>query len=287
LFSADVCWHNITTFVSQRKRRRLFCVLIVFISASAEGAFERTITTPAGSPGGPGGWFYRPADVFQMNPSFLSAVAGYSANVYYSPSPFGLRQLSGGGFSAVFPFDGLAIGSSMNTTGFSLYREFTGTIAAARKINPGVSCAIALTMDHLSIERYGSSSAIEAGIGLTVLLSDQCSWNASLSNIFHASIGQSKDPLPQYYSTGLEYVPIGEMHLKCSVAKEIRSPASFSTSVTVIPLEILSLSAGITTEPSRFYGGIDLNLCPVRLSYALLTHAELGMSHVIGCSFEF
>lgn len=207
--------------------------------------------------------------------------------VYYHPSPFGLQQLSGGGFAVVIPFKEVAVGCSGTTFGFSLYRELTGTLSVAHRFGTSFSLGFAMTVDRLSIARYGNASAVEADLGLTVLLSEVCSWDVAATNILRATMGQGKDPLPQYYSTGIEYVPVSEIHLKCELRKDVRYPASFSSTIAVTPLDVLSFFAGVTTEPSRFCGGIEVRCPPVGVRYAVLTHAELGLSHVVGCSFDF
>jgi hypothetical protein len=284
---ADNSEHNITTFVPLCKRFAVLLVLSLCTSGAAVAGFERTTEPPRALIGGAGGWFTDPEDAFRRNPSFLAAVKGCSSTVFYHPSPFGLAQLSGGGVLVVLPTEYGPVACCGTTTGFSLYREVTGTAAASYRLNESLAIGTALTIDHVSIARYGSAAAVEIDLGFSALLSEVCNWNVAVTNIGRATLGSGKDPLPQFYSTGIEYAPLPELHIVSELVKEIRYPASLGVSAVITPLDAFSISAGVCTEPSRFCGGVEVSAFSLRLGYAVLTHAELGLSHIICCSFQF
>jgi hypothetical protein len=254
---------------------------------SAAAGFERTTQPSRALAGGGGGWFTNPEDAFCRNPSFLATVKDCRSTVFYHPSPFGLTQLSGGGVLVVVPTGYGTLGCRGTTTGFSLYREVTGTAAVSYRLNESLALGTAFTMDHVSIAGYGSAAAVEIDLGISVLLSDVCNWNVAATNIARATLGSGEDPLPQFYSTGIEYVPLPEIHIVSELAKEIRYPASLAVSTVMTPMDAFSITAGVCTEPSRFCGGFEVRAFSLRLGYAVLTHAELGLSHIISCSFQF
>src|ERR1043166_1726802 len=93
-----------------------------------------------------------------FNPGGLSLLERYQVSFFYSPSPFGIRELS--------PKE-CAVGIAARAFGYRLYREVSGTISYATSI-PRAGFGVALNYHSVNITRYGSAAALAVDAGALI-----------------------------------------------------------------------------------------------------------------------
>ncbi len=124
-------------------------------------------------------------DVFSLfnNPAGLAQLNWRELGIYYSPAPFGFKELANGYIAYCEPlsFGCVAIGAM--SYGFDLYREF--------KILPGFSMSyhnklfagLSVTIDHVSIQGYGSKTVYYINAGCLLYLTGNLRTGFSIHNI--------------------------------------------------------------------------------------------------------
>ncbi len=218
------------------------------------------------------------------NPAILPALDERVLSLYYSPQPFGLKELAHGSFSFVEPTSIGAFAVSGSRFGFELYRELDFQISYGGTLSDLLSGGVNLHYYHLSIERYGSAGTIGVDIGLLAHVSDQLRWGFTAFNVNAPTIGIAKEKLPQVFVTGLSYSPIPEATIAADIEKDIRYPAELHVGIEYTLMELLDLRAGTTSDPSTLSAGLGIHYSIVQLDYAFTDHTELGATHQVSLS---
>lgn len=156
------------------------------------------------------------------SPGALSSIPGRVASFYYSPQPFGLKELSHGSFSYVEPTALGAFALSGSRFGFELYREVDVQLSFGRGVNDMFSVGGSVHYCHLSIERYGSAHTFAVDVGSLARFTDRVQWGFTAFNVNGASIGAARERLPQVFVTGIAYLPVPEAMLVADLEKDIR-----------------------------------------------------------------
>jgi hypothetical protein len=218
------------------------------------------------------------------NPGGLATMDGRVLSLYYSPQPFGLKELARGSFSFVEPTSIGTFAASGSRYGFELYREVDIQVSFGRMINDMFSAGVSVHYYHLSIERYGSAQAIGVDVGLLAHLTDQIRWGFAAFNANAPTIGRAKEKLPQVFSTGVAYSPMPEVTLAADLEKDIRFPVELHAGVQYLFLDLLAVRVGTTGDPSMLSAGLGIHLSLVRLDYAFANHEDLGPTHQVSLS---
>ena len=220
-------------------------------------------------------------DVFSLfnNVACLQHVNQRELGIYYSPSPFGLKELSNAfiAYTDSFSFGRLAVGAMYY--GFELYSEKKIVLGYANNIYDGLSAGIALNLHNVSIKNYGKDFAFYLNGGLSIRITDEIYWGFSLSNVNKATFGKEKDQIPSLIKTGLSYNPIGNLTISFAFKKETDYAEDFSFGIDYDIIEILSLRSGFSSRISKYSGGIGIHYSVFNLNYAFVYHNDLGFTH--------
>lgn len=218
------------------------------------------------------------------NPGGLSTVDGRVLSLYYSPQPFGLKELAHGSFTYVEPTSIGAFAASGSRFGFDLYREIDLQASFGAEVNDQFSVGASVHYYHLSIARYGSAHSLGVDVGLLAQLSDEVNWGFAAFNVNAPTIGSAHEKLPQVFTTGLAYSPIPEATLLVDIEKDVRYPMELHAGIEYVILDLLSLRAGTISDPSVLSAGIGIRYSIVALDYAFTNHTELGATHQMSLS---
>ena len=139
----------------------------------------------------------------------------------------------------------------------------------------------------LSIQNYGSASAIGLDVGLLIDIADNVTWGFAAMNVNAPRIGSAKEKLPQVLSTGLVYCPIKGGTISASVIKDVHFPVELHIGVEYGVLDVIALRAGTTSDPSTLNAGIGIEYSLAKLDYAFTSHTELGITHQFSLSLNF
>lgn len=213
------------------------------------------------------------------NPAGISQLPFREVSIFYSPAPFGLKELANGSVNYVEPTKYGAFGLSAKTYGFELYKEITATLTYANNYKSKIFYGANVNYYSLKIQNYGSASTFGIDIGVLAYITDFLRWGFSAYNLNRPSIGTQKDKLPQVYRTGISVQPRNDLNFVLDVEKDTRYTASVKAGVEYTLYNMIDLRAGIGTEPTRFSGGVGIYYSLFEIGYGFYNHQDLGLTH--------
>jgi hypothetical protein len=223
-------------------------------------------------------------DVFALfnNPAGIASLAEREFGAFYSPSPFGLKELANGYicFNQPFTFGSFALG--LSTYGFELYKENKITLCFSKKFFNDYLAGISVNYLNVSIKNYGSSGTLIFNAGFLCPVDKDLYWGVYINNFTRASIGSDNDQLPVVLNTGFCFMPIDKLYLNAAVEKDIDYNPSLRFGVEYTIIDLLSLRSGFSTEPDSFSAGVGINYSRFNLDYAIISHPDLGFTHQFG-----
>lgn len=219
------------------------------------------------------------------NPAGLAQLTEREFGVYYSPSPFGIKELSNGYISYAEPasFGNLSIGAY--TYGFELYRENQLNLAYSSKISDNIYFGLTTFYHSVKIERYGNSGVFNIKLGGIFILNEDVLLGFSLHNPLR--FNKSKIDLPLIYNVGFSYVPIKNSSLNFAISKEMNFPISIKFGIEYNLIEYMHLRVGVQNEPDIYSGGFGIFYSFMNLNYAITAHPELDLSHQVDLIIRF
>jgi hypothetical protein len=218
------------------------------------------------------------------NPPCLVGVSERSLSLYYSPEPFGIKELARGSFSFVEPTDVGAFALSGSRFGFELYREVALTLSYATSLTDQFSVGGSVNYYSLSISEYGSAATVGLDLGVLLKVSDDIRWGAVAYSVNAPRIGEARERLPQVYATGVAYKPLAEATIAADLVKDIRFPAELHLGLEYTLLNMIDLRGGAASDPGSLNAGIGIRYEFINLDYAFANHTELGMTHQFSIS---
>ena len=228
-------------------------------------------------------------DVFCLffNPSGLSQLNWREIGLYYSPSPFGMSELTN--FYAVYlePAKFGSIGIGFMNYGFELYRENEIALSFAGRFEQSLLIGITARYHTLSITRYGSTDYLTLLGGMIIYISPDLRFGFTIDNFLRESIGNEESQVPVIYSTGLSYDVLNDLSINLEVKKEIDKEVSLSFGIDYGIIDYLNLRFGFRNYPSTFSAGIGINYAKFEMDYAVFNHNDLGLTHQIGLIVHF
>ena len=220
------------------------------------------------------------------NPASLATVSCFKSSLCFVPEQYGLRELRTMSAAAVLPTSLVNVGLVIDDFGSPLYRESTVLFGFGRAIESGVAIGVAANVEMIMIERYGTASVVTIDLGARVELLECLSLGYAWKNIGAATIGASHDALSQIQIVGLCYSPNDLAQMTLDLEKDIRFPFVLRGGIELHLLDELVFRFGCSTNPDIFAVGFGARLAGWECAYALNTHAQLGLTHSIGISFE-
>jgi competence ComEA-like helix-hairpin-helix protein len=219
------------------------------------------------------------SDATYYNPSGISQQLFREISIFYSPAPFGLKDLSYGALTYAEPTNYGAFGLSIKTYGFNLYREIQATFTYANNYKKKVFFGFNFNYYNLKIQNYGSASTIGIDIGGLAYLTDYLRWGFLVNNLTRAKIGQTKEKIPQIYRMGLSLQARKDLNILLEAEKDTRYNYSIKGGLEYNLLDYVDLRAGVSSEPTKFAAGVGFNYSMFRIEYAMYTHPDLGVTH--------
>lgn len=228
-------------------------------------------------------------DVFAAfnNPAGLAQMNWREIGVYYSPSPFGLKELSNAYAAYSQPlFSGtVAIGGM--TYGFELYKESRVLVAYSYNYLNKFFVGAAVNYHSVSIKNYGSDNALYLNAGLLLYIENYLRWGASISNFNRASFGSEENQIPVIYNTGISYDVLDNLALCAGIEKETFFPFSYRFGLEYEIIKYFAVRTGFSNEPVKYTAGVGITYSFFSLDYAVFNNQELGLTHQIGIIVSF
>ncbi len=218
------------------------------------------------------------------NPALLATAAEPSLSLAFSPSLFGLNEITRISFSCVEPTPVGSFALSGSRFGFALYRELSAGLGYGTMVGESVAVGGSLLFEHLGIRNYGSAWTMAADVGAAIWITPWLTWGMSVRNVGASTIGDASESLPEIMSTGFSSHPVREATISLDLVKDLRYPMEIRVGMEYVLLGLLSLRAGMATEPSCYSAGAGIRAGVVQLDYALGVHLVLGLSHQFSLS---
>lgn len=217
------------------------------------------------------------------NPSGLGQMKFREFSVFYSPSPFGLKELSTAALTYAEPLKIGTFGIGIRTYGFDLYREIGISLSYGGNYKNRLFYGLNLNYYNLNIkDSYysdNSASSYSVDAGLMAYFTKFLRWGFFGRNISGSTIGTSKEKIPQVYRTGFSFLPREDLNLIIEAEKDVRYPLSVRAGIEYDLMDYVDLRAGIGSEPSTFTAGIGFSYNLFQLDYALYHSVDLGLTH--------
>jgi len=213
------------------------------------------------------------------NPAGLSQMLSREVSIFYSPAPYGLKELANGSVNFVEPTKFGAFGLSAKTYGFELYKEITVTASYSNNYKKKIFYGANVNFYNLKIQNYGSASTFGIDIGGLAYLTDFLRWGFAAFNLNRPKIGTQEDKLPQVYRTGISVQPRNDINFMLDIEKDTRYTASVKAGIEYSLYDMIDLRAGIGTEPTKFSGGVGLYYSIFGIDYGFYNHQDLGLTH--------
>lgn len=228
-------------------------------------------------------------NVFSLfsNPAGPGQLRWRELGVFYSPSPYGLSELSNlyAAYSEPLPFGSAAIGAM--TYGFRLYRENKISLGFSYPYGRNIYIGAAVNYRSISIKNYGSRGTFLFDLGLLLILPGNFQFGFCYKNITRNSFGFSSDEIPVTLQTGISYGPVNKLTVSLAVEKDIRYRATPSFGINYRIIKALAIRSGYADGPPKFSFGIGIFYSFINFNYAVFTHQELGLTHQAGIIFSF
>ena len=227
-------------------------------------------------------------DVFSVfnNPSGLAQIKWTEIGIYYSPSPFGIKELANG-YAAVnhpFTFGNLGIGFSF--FGFELYKENKINLTYANNYKQ-FYFGISVIYNSIEIEKYGSDNSLSINVGGLTYINKSLRFGFSIHNVNQATFGNEEGQIPTIFSVGSSYDVLQNLTLNLAAEKEIDYDFSLKSGIEFTLIKYLSLRFGFNNYPSAYTAGVGINFLFLSLDYAFFTHEYLGLTHQAGLIIHF
>lgn len=228
-------------------------------------------------------------DVFALfnNPAGLAQLNWREIGVFYSPSPFGLKELANGfiAYNEPFSFGSISLGGM--TYGFDLYKESKILLSFSHNFSNTFFAGIAINYHSVSIANYGNDSKFYLNAGGIAYLTDKLRWGFYITNINRATFGNEDNQIPIIFNTGFSYNVIDNMSFNADIEKDINYNASLKFGIDYYVIDNLSIRSGFSNQPSEYSAGIGINFSYFSINYAVFTHPDLGLTHQAGIIVTF
>lgn len=220
------------------------------------------------------------------NPAGLATLSAPELNVSVF-RPFGLKELQTASTVIGFKIDESAIGFGAVNSGFSPYTENQFSAGFAYPLTENLNGGLTLNLLQVSIEEYGSASALTVDGGLLFYPFEGIQAGFSVFNLGKASIGKSADVLPSGWRSGLSAWIENRLQVSYEWYQQSGYEPDFRFGLEFPVHEYVTLRTGLSSEPYQISLGTGFSFFNVNLDYAWKNHPDLGMTHQVTVGYSF
>lgn len=219
------------------------------------------------------------------NPASLSNTTLLQIGCYYSPSPFGLNELSTISFAVTNPFSFGILSAGISSFGFNLFRENIFLLSGARQVEDNLFVGTTVRVNQISIANYGSDFSFCFDVGMIYELNEQLNLGIAMQNINRASYGDEDDQIGSNINFGFHFQPIETGSINLSILKETRYEESLQLGAAYNIFNYLEIRSGFSSNPKLFSAGVGVKYLFFNFDFASTFHRELGFSHQLSILF--
>lgn len=213
------------------------------------------------------------------NPSGIAIDSTRKFGIFFSPSPFGLKELRNSFATFTEPFGNFSISVGYKNYGFELYKENQVYIGSAVKLLPNFRLGISFSINSLSIKKYGQSNYFSCNLGNIIKIDESLNVAYSIRNIYLSQYDEAvKKPLA--LEGGVAFHKY-DFILTASLLKETNYNFSYSLGADYRIIRYINIRAGFRNYPNSFSFGVGVNYSLVSFNYAGFNNMNLGLTHQI------
>ena len=224
------------------------------------------------------------------NQAGLASLKNPTGGIFYE-NRFGMKELGYQSAGFIYPFQGSALGVTVNYFGDQLYHESAFGLAYGMKIAEGFSAGIQL--DYFSsftdTEKQVKNNAVTFEAGLLYELNSEITIGVHAYNPLEIMMNSSAatEIIPANYSLGAAF----RVDEKLLLTTEVEKTQGFGESVRAgVEYEVVDktfLRAGVATNPGLFSFGFETSWNHLTLQLASSMHEVLGFSPMVSVLYEF
>jgi len=228
-------------------------------------------------------------DVFSLfnNPAGLALIKTREIGFYYSPAPFGVKELANAFAAYCEPTQYGSFIAGYSNYGFELYKQNEFAVGYARKIANNFLIGLSSVYHSISIKNYGSKGVFVFNLGAITKLSDQVGLGLAVNNVTRSTITNESNDIPTVIWLGADLKFVKDFVFSAALKKEIGFNPSIRLGAKYSMQDFLKLMIGTSNEPNTFSGGIGIMYQFIQVDYAFFSHPDLGLTHQFGVIIRF
>ena len=178
-----------------------------------------------------------------------------------------------------------AFGVSLNTYGFTEYREHKLSLSYARRILENLSLSVNFDYNQLIISENGEKAFFTYGIGLSGKVNDKIGYAAYIFNFENSDIATQTES-NAYIQLGFYNIVSKKIKLHAELEKYIKELPNLKLGIEYSPISLLDVRLGFNTLPGTMAFGfsVDIN-SKISLDADVQYNNLLGTSPSIGLKY--
>lgn len=225
-------------------------------------------------------------DVFSLftNPSGLSKIPSSQFGIYYSPSPFGIKEMANAylAFNQTTDLGSFAVG--LLNYGFNLYKENKFFIGYGNNYNGKFYYGFSAYYESIAIKNYGNVNFFNISIGGSYSLSKELFLGFAINDILR---NKEYSPNSASVRSGISYMVLKNSMVHFSIFKQLNFPVSVCSGIEYDIIKYFSLRFGVQNNPDKYSAGAGINYSIFKVDYAVNQHKDLGLTHQLGILINF
>ncbi|MGE0087916.1 MAG: hypothetical protein AB7S50_00390 [Bacteroidales bacterium] len=190
------------------------------------------------------------------------------------------------GIAVAVPTKTGTLAATFDYYGFSAYNEMQAGLAFGRIFTEYFSAGIKLNYLYTQIAgEYGSEDAVTFEVGILSKPLDNLFIGVSVYNPSRSKLGNK--PIPTIYKAGIGYLFSDKALLAIETEKDLNEKAIFKAGLDYQLISLVSIQAGISTNPSNYSFGVGILYTSINLHIGFLKHQTLGFTPSFSLSYGF
>lgn len=217
------------------------------------------------------------------NPSLSVYSLDYSLNLSYSPSVFGIKELSPMSALMEMPFSkNLKSSMGVNYIGNNLFSEYAIVAGAAYSLSDKVHLGASLCHSRMTIKDFNDESLLMVNLGSIIEINEFLSTGFSLTNINRAYFEGGKDTPNQKAVFGASYSASEYLFFDLDIIVMFERSSGTAIAARYDFLDFASIRLAYLTNPAGFEAGVRINP-----SDFLSIVSEISYHNFLGFSSDF
>jgi hypothetical protein len=209
--------------------------------------------------------------------------------IFYGNSFF-LKGLNNFAFEGAFPIKKAGtLGVNINYLGYNAYNDKKIGLSYSLKLIKELS--IGLQLDYLNTKignNYGSKNYFTFEFGIFARPIKELSIGAHIYNPLSLTVDEAtNEKVPTIFKLAATYNIKEVIYLTAETEKDIRDEFLFRFGLDYRPIDILSVRAGISTQPITGVFGVGFKVKGLNIDLNSSFHPNLGFSTQAGLSYAF